>query len=277
MRLFVSIVLVSVALSLPACGGTQGSTGDEVSADTITEAQRSAVLRQMETHGINPESARFVGNNVVLGEDLVIPIAEILTQSEESVQKGYTNGAMLWGTATNLQLVFGTWPASPTDGWKAAARQAAWDWTHAQWNGQWINVNITETDTGPQLSVSVAHLSTFPLNYDRCTYAVSTWPHGFLNTAPGSVMINLDFNCGSCPTYANLSAGVMATVIRHEMGHTLGMVHPEDRSLSGVTHVPNTATGGSYATIMHASASCTVTTQLTSDDNESLFEMYGPQ
>jgi hypothetical protein len=278
-----SLFVLTAALGIMGCSSDPNSPNEgPVTAETMTEAQREAVLIQLETRGMDSATARFVDENVIVEEDMVLRISDLLAESKETVEKGYQYHPLFLTSANNTKLVLsGGLPPNAT--WAQAARTAAADWTAATWADSGgtqrdIRVSIREANTGRQTLVSAMNLSGSPFFVDPCVYAQSSFPElvfpQSLYLEPGDVTINTGFNCGGC-TYANVPQATATTVMRHELGHTMGMAHPEDRNVSGVSHIPNTASGGGYLTVMHAGIGCGSSQALQSDDRASAASMFG--
>jgi hypothetical protein len=150
--------------------------------------------------------------------------------------------------STRIRMFF---DAGVSAAWRTAFLQAASEWSAA------ICIEIATTGSATEyIQVQMANID------NPNTYADGRLP-GFQNVGHTTylmvgnrVRINQSYSCGfPCGTIETLSASLKMQVALHELGHTLGFLHPEDGVVNTANWVPGTASatgGANYATVMHA-------------------------
>lgn len=97
------------------------------------------------------------------------------------------------------------------------------------------------------------------------TLANADWPSN------GTIGAGVRLNSNPEADYAWDDATLSRALLLHELGHSLGFAHPEDRKAAGVQHVPGTKAGTGYETVMHAAVP---SLPLTDDDIVGLHNRY---
>jgi hypothetical protein len=165
-----------------------------------------------------------------------------------------------------VKIVYGS---SVSPEWRTAFNEAASAWASGRScirfvsSGYWT-LNITKVALDQELAAAEGSFPTIGLYQNQRT------------ARPGpTIKINRDFHCSSpnCGKIEQLSAAVKKNVALHELGHNIGFFHPE--SGNAYRHIPGTASGTSYATVMHANTDVNnPVTALSSDDILSRNKMF---
>jgi hypothetical protein len=208
--------------------------------------------------GFDIAGLRVDGDDLIVEGDIVFRARDLLEDFEPTIEKGYRVTPSMSGQSfpmvsrnrlKNIKLVLNL--GAIITPWRSAAQEAA-----AAWSSTGI-VKIAESNTGDTVTVSFANLGA--CSGSVCTLAVGDYPSG------GKIGARVRINTATTTTVAEGKR-----VMLHELGHTLGFVHPTQGSRVG-----GTAQGTGYATVMKARVG-DAASSLTSDDLLSLQRIYAP-
>jgi hypothetical protein len=293
-------LIIASAVASVACGS-------QASSDSLSESQRlesrvsSALLQQgLHYQSLQVDSQRWeatIDGDVVMSLDGLLGSAKVGDDAQSLLHtEGYStvcsavHNVVVCGpdsgkvpNVSQIRLKFGPGVSAA---WQTAFTTAAQRWS--------TNVCIEIVPSGGSVSngitVSVADFG----SGNRAVYANADFP-GPLKTCGAhcqfypvgtGIRINTTFGCQDLPPNGticqgtqtpseSLSAGLKLHVALHELGHTLGFLHPENAN--SLSLIPGTANAGASApataTVMHANFGDTVT-GLSSDDVLSRDKIY---
>ncbi len=209
----------------------------------LTNDERDQAMSILRVRGVDVSSARYVGEDWLMVDDLIYDARGLLHEANGNVDKGY-----FWQSAV---LVSG-YKQIHVAGDPNLPPNATWTWAFvtggADWNAK-THVGFTTAAPGSGATVLWVQAGSFAAafgpGYD-CLAAATLVPSG---GQPGIIAINTSFHCtntsvpAACrvATLDSLSWDEKVHVATHEMGHSLGFAHPLDPSPVGV-HIVNTAT-----------------------------------
>lgn len=298
----ISRLLPLLLFSIPvACAGADArsddtdiddsiDTGGEVAADGTPEIIPIAALATddpvrvgLEALGFAVDDATVAGNSIVVGGDLILYRDRLLggqyrPVQTETTEKGYwwPGGGLVAGDrVNNIDLRYGN--SSHPDRPPKIIRDAYTAAGQAYTNLGNSTVSILPSNTGPGIRLRY-RTSWPPPEIPNCgsnAVACAEFPS---SGNPGA-NIYIRSSCGGTG-WGTTSAYAVAL---HEIGHTLGITHPNDPAS---TYVPGTArcvpedatcpNNPSYPTIMQGIVSCTNPNPraLTTDDIVTVGKLY---
>ena len=219
------------------------------------DSEEAALTRHLADRGYDVSRIAFVGDQITLDDvhfwraDVLVEMAASPAPAESDlVEKGFwyraEGGNLGIPPAANLKLIFG---AGVSESVKAAVRIAA-----REWSAHTACVNISENNTG-----------------DPITFVVFPLEGGFLGQAFGVTNRKVGSRFGIDDDHAATGSQpeIISTVL-HEMGHTLGFMHPGEGF-----RIRLTRGGTDYQTVMDNKGSPPDQT-LTRDDVVSLLRRY---
>ena len=164
--------------------------------------------------------------------------------------------------------------------WKASFRNAATKWSNAFFN--LTTIDISESNTGAEIQV----MTGAPNFCGEGCIMLAFWPN---RGEPGPYIILNPSAVPNCPggwAPPGCSGGGcftrMETAALHEIGHTLGFVHPDVGHANGL-HIdgteafdPSKSLTQQYPSVMHNGSAnlCNANAQLSADDHWSAVIMY---
>jgi hypothetical protein len=269
--------------SMSGCASDESPPpADAPALGAFSAADRAELTQDATALGYARDSVEFVGDHLVLDHDLVVDPFTLRTLAQDAaqasqdssfVQKGYYDSDVTRGAsrmdpsggfrvprATSIALEF---DSSVSSEWHDAILQAA-----NQWNTTCIHMQEgSGTDTiyvyvDPTLPADELGLGRFVISESASRVA----PTGLV--VPGTWF---------ALTSSSLSAEQMLHVALHEIGHTLGFVHPQTGSLVPYTQQDTDNTGEvSYHTVMAPVISDPPMATLSPDDIASRDQMFRP-
>lgn len=273
-------ITTSLAVLASACSSGEESAASE--PQSRTEELRQRASDALTGQGITfkdlaVEEERW---DVIVDKDMVIPLDSLIgSQSEflanrlELKPEGYnlaclvSHGARVCNNnlpiATRVTLKF---DANISTAWRTAFLQAASQWSAANC----IEIVTSGGSAYEFIQVSLADLGDSNIYADgKFPYVKSVGAHLAFVTVGDLIRLNTSFAGG----IENLVPTLKTQVALHEMGHTLGYVHPENAYPT--TQVPGSQSGTGYATVMHSNFGGPGISALTSDDVVSRNALYG--
>jgi len=309
--------VLSQACAAPGGGGDQGQDTGSAWPGRSADWAVESFLRDRGFEGdihINREIGLIVIDD--MGLELAAVEEAMRAQEQDNIEKGYTfltAGPVqgFWPTWTpetgatfvitqpiasskrgNIKLQFvepggHPWANLPNhEFWKASFREAAAQWSSASIWGASTSIRIAENKTGPTIKVMTSTMNFCGSNpcYAVAGIPTSGNPGGFVLINP-----NITPTCSGGWVPPGCSGGDcfarMVKVALHELGHTLGLMHPADgaafdQALGTNTYIPftnvHTSSTNTYPSVMHTGDTnlCNETGVLSGDDRWSAVLLY---
>lgn len=251
-------------------------------------ADEQAVLDHVEALGYARESAEIDGDVVLVEGDVVFDRTLLLegayeargTSGAEFVEKGYRYSYLISKAYQgNVKLVFATGAQAPNHELRTGFLAAAKAWSSIPGSA----VRVSTSNSGPAIKIKMIDAANWKKPYTPCPQ-VDACANAPVNGRPGSSLyIRSASMLGDCVGW---SGSNLASVTRHELGHTLGFAHPKEPdsvAVPGTQRCPLATEAAcaadlKYTTIMgpaHVQRGCIVTPdRLTKDDYATCTAVY---
>lgn len=265
-----SVALVAM-LALAACASEVAETTEPLGK--YDDSELEAIDAQLQRMGLDTSSVEYLPEREVRVEgDMVFDVDTLMDMAaeaseevegfeldEETTEKGY-----YWSITSNRLGSYARVPSGSVsmtfssdvpDVWRTAFRDAA-----AAWSNSNPCISIREGGSG------------YPLNIQMSS-TITAIADAKLPKARTSRGVAVGYNPGDRIRVSTLtflfSTNQRAYTALHEMGHTLGYMHPREG-----THIAGTSSGTSYASVMSTPLPSSPRTTLSSDDITSRNKLF---
>ncbi len=188
---------------------------DGVSLDDENRAEVEEILG---ARGFDTSTLKFLSDETALVEgDMAMDVPYLLEQGRGQIEKGYWGGTI--GDKSKTIYVWAFTPFSQA--WIEAFYWAIWDWH--------VHTDLTFAIGYPPPGAQNIAVGMWNLWGDECTYGFAASPSG--GRVGNLIIINSAYDCaggsGCGGTIEELHPEKKRHLAAHEIGHTLGLEHPD--------------------------------------------------